>query len=56
MTWFDWLLVAYFAIHTVVTICLVGEPRKPILPGTAALVALGNGGLVFALVLTRGGL
>lgn len=56
MTWFDWTLVAFLVLNAVTCIALVGQPRKPILPGTAALVTLLDGAFVFGILATRGAL
>ena len=55
MTWFDWLLVGLLALNAVVSVLLVGEPREPIKPATAALVVMLNSTLVFGVFATSGG-
>lgn len=45
-----WVIVGYLIIGAVATVALVGQPRKPIEPGTAAVTVILNGLLVAGLV------
>lgn len=40
MTWFGWLLIAYWALTGLLVITKVGKPARPTSPGVAALVVL----------------
>lgn len=53
MTWVDWFLVCLFAVEALGTVCLVGEPRKPVSPGLAAATVALNAGLIILLVWSR---
>lgn len=50
MVWQQWVLVALLALNVVLTIALVGQPRKPITPGTAAFGLVFNAALVWMVV------
>jgi hypothetical protein len=52
MTWFDWILVAWLTLGVVLTIALIGKPRKPITPGVAVATLVINSALVLG-VLTQ---
>lgn len=54
MNWFDWLLVAILGVGAIVSVLLVGEERKPIAPGTAALQVILNASLIGGILITRG--
>lgn len=53
MMWFDYILIAMFAIGAISTVTIVGQPRKPIDGGTAAWVVIVYGALIVGIVLTR---
>lgn len=40
MTWFGWLLIAYWATTGLLVITKVGKPAKPTTPALAATVTL----------------
>jgi len=53
MGWFDWLLVAWWALGAFFTICQVGKPRDPITPRQAAISVGILGLLIVGLLATR---
>lgn len=40
MNWYLWFLAAFFLMSTVVTVSMVGKPRKPTTAGIAAAVVI----------------
>jgi hypothetical protein len=48
-TVFFWLLVAYWSLNAVSVVALVGKPRKPIEPSTAAISVIIFGLLIASL-------
>lgn len=50
MTWYAWVAVAFFVVGTLATVSMVGKPREPLDGGTAALVVLANGLLIWLIV------
>lgn len=36
MNWLYWLLMLYFAIGAVLTVAMIGKPRPPVTPASAA--------------------
>lgn len=54
MTWFDYLLIAWWALGAFMTIATVGKPRKPIDPLAAAIYAGITTLLIVGLFFSRG--
>lgn len=52
MSVLGWVVVGLLAFNSVVSISLIGKPRRPISPTDAMVSVLVNFGLVLALVLT----
>ena len=50
MSWQKWVLVGLLSLSTQITICMIGKQRKPLQPGTAALAALINLGMITLVV------
>lgn len=48
-TFLFWFLVGYWGVNAVGTVALVGKPRKPIEPGTAAISVIIFGLLIVSL-------
>lgn len=40
MTWFGWVVVAWWAISVLMVVANVGKPRKPIEPATAVVAVI----------------
>lgn len=53
MNWLDYLLVSWFALGTLLTIYLIGKPRKSITSGDATAVTAINAALIVLVVLFR---
>lgn len=53
MNWFDYLLVAWFALSAFLTIALIGKPRTPTEPLAGAIAVAIQTALIVGLVLTR---
>lgn len=54
MTWFDWALVGFWTLGTLLVVLTVGQPRKPITPGLAAWILVVNSLWTLGLLWTRG--
>lgn len=53
VNWLDYLLVSWFALGTLLTIHLIGKPRKSITSGDATAVTAINAALIVLVVLFR---
>lgn len=53
MNWFDWTIAGYLILGALLTVALIGKPRKPIDPATAVLTIAINGALIAGLLVTR---
>lgn len=53
MNWFDWTLVAWFALSSLSAIAMIGKPRKPVDPGTAMVITAVSAALIAGLLVTR---
>lgn len=54
VSWFDWILLGWWAIGAILTISCIDKPRKPTTPGVAILVLIINVALTLGLLWTRG--
>lgn len=56
MTPFDWFLIVLWLVSALANILVVGRPRDPMTPGTAAASTVVALALIAGLLLTRGAL
>lgn len=54
MTWFDWVLIGWWAIGAVLTIGFIGKPRGPLTPTHAVTQLIVCVVLTLGLLWTRG--
>lgn len=54
MSWFDYVLVAFWLFGAFVTITVVGKPRKPLDSTTAAIIVAINILFIAGLLFSRG--
>lgn len=54
MTWFDYILLAWWALGSLLVIGQIGKPRKTLEPSTAVVVCIINGLFVAGLLISRG--
>lgn len=54
MSWFLWLLAAYFAANLLGSIALVGKRREPITPGGAVVLVILYAGIIVGILSTGG--
>ena len=50
MNWLFWFLIGWWAFGALLTVGMVGKPRKPIDPGTAVVTILIHAALIVLLV------
>ena len=53
MHWSDWVLVVWLAIGAIASVAVVGQPRKPLEPGSAVLSILITGALISMMFATH---
>lgn len=46
-----WIIIGWVALATITVVALVGKPRKPITPGTAAVIVALNAIQIVAMVI-----
>lgn len=53
MTWFEWSLIGFLGIESLLVIGYIGRPRKPITPGSAIITVVIYAAIIVGLVTTR---
>lgn len=53
MNAFDWCLVALWLLNAIITVLIIGKPRKPITPESAAMTVAVSVALAIGLYLSR---
>lgn len=54
MNWFDWVLIGWWSLGTVLSIAMIGKPRTPITPTGALIGLVITVALVLGLLWSRG--
>jgi hypothetical protein len=54
VTAYDWVLIGWWGLGTLLTISLIGRKRDPITPGQAMWVLILNVTLTVGMLMTRG--
>lgn len=52
----DWIIVALFSLGLLLNVAQVGKPRKPLEPGTAAVIVAVNVALIIGVLWSHGAL
>ncbi len=54
MTWFDYTLLAWWAIGSLLVVGQIGKPRKPLEPSTVVVILILNALFATGLLFSRG--
>jgi hypothetical protein len=50
LNWFGWVLLGVWVLSTLTSVGTIGQPRKPLTPGTAVFVVVFNSLLICGLL------